>query len=249
MKRVYLFRAALIIAVLVVIGYMSLHLLSIKVPKGADDIYADVLGRKIELATGKADFDNFRYLRWTSPGSHHFVWDKTKQLVVVEFSDYMVLLNLSDRTSSMVFEEGEKVVKPGDKQKIIEKAYSHFCNDSFWLIAPFKLFDEGVKRQLVTQGSQQKLLISYESGGVTPGDQYLWHFNKDFLPTGVQMWTSKVLLDGIYFSWENYKTLSGDAKIALTHKFGFLNIGIEDLEAGNNMTDLKLEVNPFLAFD
>ena len=59
------------------------------------------------------------------------------------------------------------------------KAYSFFCNDSFWMIAPFKAFDEGVTRTIVmSKEGNQNLLVSYASGGVTPGDSYLWILDK-----------------------------------------------------------------------
>ncbi len=225
---------------------MSFSILSVDLPEAKNDFYANTIARKIESATGKADFDNFRYLRWSTVRDHKFVWDKTQKKVIVHFADYKVLLHLDHLDSSRIFDDG--LLKANKKEAIIQKAYSHFCNDSFWLIAPYKLFDPGVERKIVVDGVDKLLLITYASGGVTPGDSYLWYLDDNYLPTSIQMWTAKVPLNGIRFSWENYKTISGEAKIAQTHRFGPLNIYIENLEAGNTMQDLKLDNNPFKSF-
>lgn len=246
MKRVYLIRTLFVVILAIAIGYMSLKAISEEIPESTNDNLATSIAKQIEAATGKADFDNFRYLRWSTIRNHSFVWDKTQKQVIVHFSDYKVLLNLDHLDSSRVFEEEH--LTDNKKVAIIQKAYSHFCNDSFWLIAPYKLFDEGVQRTLVKRGSKNQLMITFASGGVTPGDSYLWYLDDNHLPTGVQMWTQKIPVDGIYITWENFKVVSGTSQIALDHKFGPINIKIENLEAGNSMHDLKLDKDPFLSF-
>lgn len=226
---------------------MSYRILSVELPTLKQDFYADILAQKIEDATGKDDFDNFRYIKWTAVRNHEFVWDKANKKVMVCFSDKEVLLNLNHIDSSRV--KGSKNLSNSEKTAIIQEAYEHFCNDSFWLIAPYKLFDFGTERKIVQNGAEKLLAVTYNSGGVTPGDVYLWRTNKNFLPTSIQMWTQKIPVDGIQVSWENYKRVSGQAKIATAHKFGPLNLKVSNLEVGNSMQDLKLKSNPFHSFD
>jgi hypothetical protein len=249
MKRVYLIRAVFIVVLSVIIGWMSIHSITIPKPDVSKDVYADIIARKIEDATGKDDFDNFRYLKWKAVRGHEFIWDKNQKQVIVIHKEDKVLLNLEFLKSSVVLFENARINDPKTRQKAIEKAYKQFCNDSFWVIAPFKLFDEGVERRIVQDGAKKLLLVSYTQGGTTPGDTYVWRTDDNFLPTSIQMWTEKIPLEGIQVSWENYKTISGKAKIALTHKFGPINIKVSNLEAGNTMQDLKLNEDPFSDFD
>ena len=54
-------------------------------------------------------------------------------------------------------------------------AYERFINDSYWLLAPLKLFDPGVHRALVPDSADAEtevLLLSFENVGLTPGDRY-----------------------------------------------------------------------------
>lgn len=244
MKRVYIHRALFGVALTLVIGWMSIGVLTVDLPTLNKDFYADILARKIEEATGKKDFDNVRYVKWTSVRNNDFVWDKTAQKVLVRLSETEVILNLQNLNGSYIL--GEHHLEIEQKTQLIDEAYSHFCNDSFWLIAPYKFFDKGVERTIVHLGSKKLLAVRYTSGGVTPGDTYLWRTDENFMPTSIQMWTDKIPIDGLQVTWEEYKTVSGRSKIALSHKFGPLNLKVKHLEVGNTMQDLKLENNPFL---
>ena len=73
--------------------------------------------------------------------------------------------------------------------ELLQRAWVHFANDGFWLAAPFKVRDPGTSRALVkTDDGRDALLVTYGSGGVTPGDAYLWHLGHDGLPTRYEMW-------------------------------------------------------------
>jgi hypothetical protein len=63
-----------------------------------------------------------------------------------------------------------KMIKnlPTLKNRCYKKGNDYFNNDSFWLIAPFKLRDAGTTRSIVMQDNQA-LMITYASGS-TPGD-------------------------------------------------------------------------------
>lgn len=60
-------------------------------------------------------------------------------------------------------------VAPDTDPVVAAQAYAHFINDSFWLIAPWKLGDEGALRTM----DEDRLQVRYASGGVTPGDEYV----------------------------------------------------------------------------
>lgn len=100
-------------------------------------------------AVNHEDYKNTRYLSWTFPGGHIYVWDKDQHKVEVSWSDTKVALDLKQPTSSTVTINGKTI--PADKASShVEKALSYFNNDYFWLVAPHKVFDNGVTRSIVT---------------------------------------------------------------------------------------------------
>ncbi|MEX0878850.1 MAG: hypothetical protein WEB59_05110 [Thermoanaerobaculia bacterium] len=70
---------------------------------------------------------------------------------------------------------------PEENAKRVESAYGRFINDTYWLLAPWKIFDPGVR--LVYDGEKpcpgggvcDVLKLSFENVGMTPKDVYwLW---------------------------------------------------------------------------
>ena len=55
-------------------------------------------------------------------------------------------------------------------------AYAAWVNDVFWLLAPAKVMDPGVRRSLDDQG---RLVVRFEGVGLTPGDRYAYTFDPD----------------------------------------------------------------------
>jgi len=153
--------------------------------------------------------------------------------VIVEWDENKVLLDL-DKVDGIAYKNGTEVTND-QKDKLIQEAWSYWCNDSFWMFAPFKAFDPGTKRTVVkTEKGQKGLMVSYESGGVTPGDGYLWLLGEDNIPTGYKMWTSIIPVKGMYMSWENWKTLKGGSKVAISHKSPLLSFDMKDVEEGES---------------
>jgi len=100
-----------------------------------------------------------------------------------------------------------KNISTKEKRKLIVIAESKFNNDSFWLVAPFKLFDKGVKRNYIeaTEGQNASLLVTYTSGGTTPGDSYQWFVDDYFVPTHFKMWVNILPIGGLSATWSNWK--------------------------------------------
>ena len=92
------------------------------------------------------------------------------------------------------------------KDQLLEKAWKQFANDSFWLVAPFKIFDPGTERLLVDLEDNKKgLLVTYTSGGVTPGDSYLWILNENNIPIAYKMWVNIIPVGGVEFKWTDWR--------------------------------------------
>lgn len=233
------------------IAFISIRALSSNKPKGKSGIAADALALKIEDALGKSDFDDLRFIRWNFMDAHSYIWDKNENKCIVGFDDTEVLLDLNDyKAKSIILSDGNLYTSE-QKPDITENAYAYFCNDSFWLIAPFKFFDKGAERYLVKQNEKSKLLVQFSNGGVTPGDAYLWTLDDTNKPERVHMWTSNLPIEGMQFCWDDYKSFknNGNLKIALSHKFiKLLNIKTNEIEIGNSLEDIKAPNDSFKKF-
>jgi len=148
--------------------------------------------------------------------------------VDVRWGDKLVKLHTKSVTGT-AYVSGKQVT--GDEaNELIQAAWSHFCNDSFWLAAPYKIRDPGTSRSLVSlENGTNALLVSYDSGGVTPGDSYLWMLDDAGLPTAWKMWVNIIPLGGLKTSWENYKTLPSGAVVAQTHEFPMITLELSDI--------------------
>ncbi|MGI8821365.1 MAG: hypothetical protein ACR2ID_10945 [Chthoniobacterales bacterium] len=113
-------------------------------------------------------------------------------------------------------------------------AYARWVNDSYWLLAPLKVLDPGVK--LTYEGSKEMdgaacetLRMSFAQVGLTPSDQYVLYIDPqtkllrswDYIPN------SETTMHG---TWENYQELAG-LKLATAHNFGGKMIRFANVEA------------------
>lgn len=51
-------------------------------------------------------------------------------------------------------------------------AHRAHINDTYWLLAPMKTMDPGVRRRIVSDSAGTALRLSFDGVGLTPGDQY-----------------------------------------------------------------------------
>ncbi len=87
-------------------------------------------------------------------------------------------VNLTNKTGA-AWEDGNKL--EGDElKKAMDWAVSRWINDTYWLIMPLKLLDNGVNLKYDGEkGGHDILHISFNSVGETPGDQYWAHISKE----------------------------------------------------------------------
>jgi hypothetical protein len=207
------------------------------------DQVAHALERAINLdswkATGAIQFSN---------GSRHILWDKKRNLARVEWRGKKVLLDVGKK-SGRAFEEGQEASGQARAQ-LVDKAWKIFINDSFWLNPLAKLFDDGVTRSAARVDDQDALIVSYASGGATPGDSYVWLLNgQDGRPRAWRMYVSILPVAGIEATWENWTLLSTGAYVATTHLvLGMPLVRLTNVEAGAKLSDLVPE-DPFTSLE
>lgn len=224
------------IVALFIVGFIAVKVASEDRPAVIVNANPDAVANEVLAALNKPAWDSLKYLKWEFIRGHQFLWDKKGNNALVKWDNNKVILNL-DEISGIVYQDGKQV--DGDiKNQLIQQAWSHWCNDSFWMFAPFKVFDPGTSRSIVETGDEQKgLMITYESGGVTPGDSYLWLLDNQNIPTGYKMWTF-IPVKGMHITWEGWKTLKGGAKVAVSHKSTALSFDMKDVAEGDSPIEL-----------
>lgn len=232
---------------LIVAAFVGLKIASKPLPTGETGAAADALADKMLLAINDAAWDTTNIVQWTFfRGEHHYLWDKERHLVKIEWGDNKVLLNPNE-IDGKAYKNGTEL-EGDDASKAIQKAWSFFCNDSFWLNAPTKVYDPGVTRMAVEmEDGSDALLVQYTSGGVTPGDAYLWMLDENGMPKAWRMWVGILPLKGIENTWENWETLEGGAKIAKSHQLGGIKMELSNLKAAQTFEQLGIESDPFQA--
>lgn len=207
--------------------------LNTKIPEGTSGKDADEFAEKMLAAVHHDAYNKTRYIQWTFRGKNHYVWDKDQGTVQVKWDEYKIDLNLSAPGDSKVLDKGT-LLSGTEKQKIIDSALKNFHNDSFWIVAPHKLFDSGTTRRLVTLDDGSKaLLVIYSSGGTTPGDSYLWKTDKNYVPKSYQMWVSIIPIGGIEVTWEDWKTTQSGTLLPGKHELLGLDIPISNIKGWN----------------
>jgi hypothetical protein len=242
-------RAFQILAAILLLGLLGVVLvmysMSEERPEGKPGAEADALARSMEAAVNKEAWDRTGAVRWSFFDQHHYLWDRERGLVELRWGDSRALFRTADKTGR-VWKEG---VEQGeaDAAEALRTAYAYWINDSFWLNPVVKFFDPGVERSIVElDEGGQGLLVSYTSGGVTPGDAYLWIQGDDGLPAAWRMWVRIIPIGGIETTWEGWTELSTGAKVATQHEgWGRLMTFITDVEGAEDLDALGVDPDLF----
>ena len=199
-------------------------------PTGIQGENADVLAYNMLEALDYEAYKNTNIIEWTFKKRHHYVWKKHKNTCEVNWKEYKVHLDLNTISNSKVYIHGF-IIESELADELIEKALNYFNNDSFWLVAPYKVFDKGVERRLVkTDTNDDALLVTYTTGGSTPGDSYLWLLDDSKKPKAFKMWTSILPIGGLEASWSDWTKTETGAQLPTFHKLLVIGLEIEDIE-------------------
>jgi hypothetical protein len=111
--------------------------------------------------------------------------------------------------------------------------YARWINDSYWLLAPLKVRDRGVK---VEAGGQkdfkgvacETVRLKFDKVGLTPTDQYLFYIDpKTKLPVAWDYIPEAG--GGMQATWEKYQTFGG-LNLATEHKLNGKAITLTDIK-------------------
>jgi hypothetical protein len=237
-------------ATLMLVGLLVLVLLAALVglrhpmPEGTPGPEAEALAHAIEDAVALPAWQKTGAVRWSFVGVNQHLWDRQRNLARVRWSKNEVLLDVA-RQDGRAFVDGREL--SGEPAKaLVQSGYKRFINDSFWLNPLAKLFDDGTSRARATVDGRPALIIHYASGGVTPGDTYVWLVDEHDRPTAWRLWVSVLPIHGLEFSWSDWVTLSTGAQIATAHRALGLNaVAIKDVAGAATLAELEPGADPF----
>jgi len=236
MKRFLIIAGVVVLVIIIGLTIFTL-IASEDRPEAISGGKAENLAQKIYDATNKEAWDSLDYIRWTFRESNHYTWDRQQNLVEVVWDEYRVLLD-PESVSGIAFKKGDQL-KGEEEQRLLEEAFKLFCNDGFWMNAFTKLHDPGTNRGIhISENGDTSLLVTYTSGGVTPGDAYLWKVDDEGLPLSFKMWVSIIPVGGLEFTWEDWDTLYNGALIAQNHSSELLEVPITGIKSGPTLTSV-----------
>lgn len=164
--------------------------------RAADPPTPSDVGKALWSALGGDDgWNHARYLRfdWIVERegkrlvmrSHY--WDRFSGRYRVDGVDegkrYSIYLNVNTRLGQ-AWLDGKKVADAVQNKKMVDDGYEAYINDSYWLLAPFKIFDPGVT--LTSTGEEKGpngeacdvLKLTFANVGLTPQDIYWLYVDK-----------------------------------------------------------------------
>lgn len=224
-----------IILAILIFSFIAIYAIyNEKLPEGRPGADADALAEKMLATLNYEKYRDTRFLEWSfQGGSHQYKWDKEKRKVDVSWDDYLVNLDLIAPESSLASKNGERLMDIESKA-IIGKAVDYFNNDSFWLVAPYKVFDAGVQRSIVPlPDGTDGLLVTYTKGGSTPGDSYLWMLQPNGFPKSFKMWANIIPIGGIEATWDDWAVMESGAFLPKSHEMGPIKLMMGDVRAYN----------------
>ena len=192
-------------------------------PTGISGKEADMLAHKMLQALNHEAYENTNYIEWDFKNRHHYKWNRKDNICDVYWKEFRVTLNFNNPDLSRAYIHSFKVENDIAKE-LKEKALTAFYNDSFWLTAPYTIFDEDVERKLVGDNA---LLVTYNSRGNTPGDSYLWELDETGKPVSFKIWASILPINGLEATWRDWVTTETGAMLATFHKLLFLGLEMD----------------------
>ncbi len=205
-----------ILGILILVAAIYYFANNESLPEGVQGKEADDLALKMLTAMNNDAYKSTEVLEWSFRGAHHYKWRKQEGKVEVSWNDKKILLDLNDHSNST-----------GGSNEDIQNALDYFNNDSFWLVAPYKVFDKGTKRSIVKQDDKDALLVTYTSGGSTPGDSYLWTLDSNYLPVSYKMWVKIIPMGGVSATWNDLTTMDSGIKLPSKHTLSLFGMELD----------------------
>lgn len=206
---------------------------------------ADSVALRMLRAHGADAWASAPYLRFNfgieSPRGSQVVarhlWNRETGEYRVEWSggpdtSYVAIVNVREVEDELppgtVYRNGTEL-SGSASQQARKQAYGRFVNDTYWLLAPLKVYDPGVNRSYLADSSTAEhhvIHLSFGDVGMTPGDEYWLYVSKE---TGrLERWAYHLqsMADDTaprHFEWRGYRDMSApDGQVRLATRKGMV---------------------------
>ncbi|MFI5171038.1 MAG: hypothetical protein ACHQFW_01540 [Chitinophagales bacterium] len=170
---------------------------------------------------GECAFNETNYIGWTFFDRRKLVWDKVNNRIRIDYlTKPMTIIASLTGDDVKLFMNNVEVTQPDSLKKYGQKAKMVWANDSYWLLMPFKLLDEGVNLRylgdsLIEDSNNSIIELTFDNVGFTPENKYLIYIDKtthlvsrwsfydkynDPLPEFTNTWTEYKLYGNIFIS-------------------------------------------------
>jgi hypothetical protein len=207
---------------------------------------AESLAKEMVQAVGGDAWARTGAVHWRMFG-HEYLWDRPRGLARVDWGKTRVLLDVN-KQAGRAYSDGQEISDGARRDKLVKRAYAFFINDMFWLNPVVKAFDDGTTRAKGELDGKRALLVSYASGGLTPGDRYLWILDGNARPERWRLWVSVLPVGGVESTWEGWTQLPTGAWVATRHRMlGLDAVVVKELRAAATLGELETGPDPFAA--
>ncbi len=199
-------------------------------PNGKQGPEAEALADKMIKSSGYEQWNNASAAVFFDFSEREQIfWDVKRNLIEVTMDDGEVVVQLNRATwKAIVKVKGKQLSKGKEFDEHVSKANKQFVNDTYWLNPLWHIRSPGTKRYLV---EKNRLRVTFASGGVTPGDSYVFTFDeKSNRMVKMEMWVSIIPIKGISATFENYKTFETGVPVAQDHKLSFINLKLRKIK-------------------
>lgn len=155
--------------------------------RGSDPRAVALAEATLEAMGGAEAWEHTRYLRFEFFGFRAHHWDRHTGRHRLEGQTrdgdrYVVLHSVISR-KGRAWLNGEELAGEA-LDEWLERAYGAWVNDTYWLVMPYKLLDPGVTlhyagEETLDGKAYDKVKLTFDSVGLTPGDTYWAHINRE----------------------------------------------------------------------
>ena len=172
---------------------------------------------------GRKAWNETELIAWNFFSARHLIWNKKTGDVRIDIKKDNTAICMNVNTMQGNVKQNGVLITGEARDKFLEKGKRIWINDSYWLVMPFKLKDDGVTLKYIREDKTADnracdvLQLSFEKVGVTPENKYLVFVDKvSHLVTQWQFFkTATETAPNFTNPWLNYQQhgkilLSGD---------------------------------------
>lgn len=139
----------------------------------------DIADEVMKASGGRENWDNTRYLSWVFAGGRKHFWDKQTGDIRIESNrdSTTYLMNVKTMKGKVKIKDQE-LTESDSLGLYLKKGNSIWINDSYWLVMPFKMKDDGVTLKYLGDGKTQdgrmadNIEMTFKAVGDTPRNKY-----------------------------------------------------------------------------